>query len=289
MGKIGVFIDTVRKHGYKKFMFWKIISSGFRKKHPEYIKEIDYLRQRKKLAIFPYPFADEYKEEDFPAYDDPDAEMPYVIHEGKRLYLYYGWKGGTLLGVSLMYLLLRIEQHPNSPHRYFTDDFHPEKDDVLVDVGCADGMQALEWVDVVSEIWLFEYSARWIPSLQKTFEHYADKCHIVQKLVSDQNGDNTITLDDIIPRGKNIVLKLDVEGMEAKVLNGARQLIKESKRVKACVCTYHRSSDAMELTEMLSNMGLYCRFSEGYMLFTHNDDHPEPYFRKGLIRAQKYN
>lgn len=186
-----------------------------------------------------------------------------------------------------MYKLLRIEQYPNSPHKYFTEEFHPEEDDILIDVGCAEGMQSLEWADTVKEMWLFEYNDKWQKPLQKTFEPYSEKCHLIQKMVSDSRDNNMVVLDDVIPRGGSIVLKLDVEGMEAQVLRGARELIKDSKQVKVCVCTYHRSRDALELTELLSDMGFYCRFSEGYMIFSDRDDHPLPYFRHGLIRAKK--
>lgn len=59
-----------------------------------------------------------------------------------------------------------------------------------------------------------------------------------------------VALDQIFPQGSVDFLKLDVEGAEAVVLDGARQLIKRCRPVLA-VSLYHKPQDLWELPELL--------------------------------------
>lgn len=263
-----------------------ICSPIFALLHPELKKEIEYVK-KKGCEVFPYDFNDDYKPSNYTAFMDDSCDLPYVLHDGKKLYFHKKW--GGVDGAAFMYSTLRKEQDINSPHRYFTETFSAQEDEVLIDVGSAEGMEALELVDAVKHIYMFEFSDKWLAPLRKTFENYSSKVTIIPKMVSNRSGDQYSRIDEAIgPEHRNkVIMKLDVEGMELDVLKSAETLIQNASDIKILVCTYHKTEDAKVLWNWLVEKGFECEFSDGYMLFNSVSDHKYPYFRKGLIRAKK--
>lgn len=75
----------------------------------------------------------------------------------------------------------------------------------------------------------------------------------------------TVKIDDVIPgvfRGKKLLLKMDVEGYESAVLDGAESFMKEN-RPDLMVCVYHKMADLWELPlkvhRMLPDYRFYLR------------------------------
>ena len=62
--------------------------------------------------------------------------------------------------------------------------------------------------------------------------------------------DAAAALDQIVPQASVDFIKLDVEGAEALVLQGARRIIERSRPVLA-ISLYHNPADIWELPELL--------------------------------------
>lgn len=202
----------------------------------------------------------------------PNRER-YVVYKGKRLYM-------SILG----YIQLLLEQHKDSPHAYYSDNFKLEKGDCFVDVGAAEGMMGLDAIEKASKVILIECSKYWISKMRLTFSNYSDKAVIVSKYVSDKNDDENITLDSILKNiSAPILLKIDVEGMEEQVLRGASEVLKRPN-TKVAICTYHRPEDADKFKVFFENLGYKTEISSGYMTILGDHDNP-PYFRKAMLRA----
>ena len=110
--------------------------------------------------------------------------------------------------------LLR-EQDINSPHRYLSESFNPGNDDVVADIGAAEGNFSLSVIEKVKKIYLFEYDQEWIEALRATFAPWAEKVEIINKYVSDYNDESHIRFDTFFEMKKDITfLKIDVDGAE---------------------------------------------------------------------------
>lgn len=211
----------------------------------------------------------------------------YGIYEGKRLY--FERKIATNEDALNALNGLAAEQSEHSPHRYLTEEFSVDSNDIVFDVGCADGNFALSVVDRVKEIYLFEIEESWMKPLELTFAPYKDKVHIIQKCVTKSSDAAAVSIDDFCEQN-NIesigLVKLDVEGYEKDVLSGAHKMLTNNKIKRLAVCTYHKPDDEQTLGAMLPNY--HKVMSEGYMLSALIQDIwniKPPYFAKGLMRA----
>ena len=185
---------------------------------------------------------------------------------------------------------LLFEQCPTSPHLYTKDEHDVHADDVLIDAGVAEGNFAIKYVDICSEIYLFEPDKKWVEPLNHTFKDYRDKVKIIPKFVSDFTKDNVTTIDDALPdlRGKNIFLKMDVEGAEPDALRGAKNLL-ANNRVRASVCTYHHAGDLIEVKSLFQKYGYKTSTSNGYMVFIYDSEiFDTADFRKGVVYAKNF-
>lgn len=247
-------------------------------------KVLDYLR-KKTIAIFPYDFQDQYIKDSIEVFDDKGKGLRYVLLDGKRLYFKRGWSKNKIRKV---FNELMKEQDPQCPHCYVNEAFKVENDDVLVDIGAAEGNFALSNVEKASRIILFESNKGWIEALNATFGPWKNKVTIVNKFVDDVSGAESTTLDDFIPAEENVsFLKIDVEGAESRVLDGCKRILKQQKPLKLAVCTYHKPGDEKEIKEFLTQKGFETSHTDGYMLFYTDKKIKAPYLRRGLIRAIK--
>lgn len=240
----------------------------------QYDNELEYLKKYG-MDYFPYEWAKNkhiWKIKCKGKFHDSSTER-YIVHNGKKLYV-----------PLVTYSQLLLEQHPKSPHAYFSPNFYVEQGDCFVDIGAAEGMISLDVIDQAEKCILIECDEKWKESLRKTFEPYQDKVQIVSKFVSDKNDEKNITLDELLKNVKNpVVLKIDVEGMEGKVLAGAQEVLNR-KGTKVAICTYHKPGDAKQFLEYFHKLGYWTETSEGYMLV---DKEEPPYFRKAMLRAKK--
>ena len=198
----------------------------------------------------------------------------YVIRNGKKLYVELE-----------AYSQLILEQNAHSPHAYFSKDFYVQEGDCFVDAGAAEGLISLDVMNRASKIFLIECNQKWCERLKETFKEYREKVEIIEKYVSDIDDEKNITLDNMLKDiTQPIFLKIDVEGMEHKVLEGAKEVLSRPS-TRVAVCTYHKPNDADVLKKYVEEYGFCTEFSEGYMAMV-NEVTP-PYFRKGVLRAWK--
>lgn len=250
----------------------------------EIVSVLNYLN-RKPIAVFPYDFQDEYVADKIEIFHDKEKGLRYVLLDGKKLYFKKRWSKKKIQN---LYNLLSKEQDIRSPHRYLTDQFRFDDGEVLVDVGAAEGNFALSVVEKASRIILFEADKEWIEPLNATFEPWKDKVEIVNKFVSNITDSGNAKLDDYISTEvTGTFLKIDVEGAESRLLAGCNRILSDQKPLKVAICTYHKQNDEKEFTSLLTQKGFKTSHSDGFMLFFYDKQMKAPYFRRGLIRAEK--
>lgn len=248
-------------------------------------KEILRFLENDEIRIFPYPFHTDYSPGKIEVIYDPEKKMRYVIQEGKRLYFKKRWSARK---IQKSYCDLMREQDINSPHRYLTDSFSVDKDDVVADIGAAEGNFSLAVIDKVKKVYIFEYDQEWIEALKVTFAPWPDKVEIINKFVSDKNDESHIRFDTFFEKRNDVnFLKIDVDGAESIVIDSCNKLFKTAQPFKIALCTYHKNDDEKDFTIMLKDSGFDVVPSKGYMINYYDKKLKAPYLRRGLIRAVK--
>lgn len=226
-------------------------------------------------------------------YDDY-FNMPYVLHKSKKLFFPrgFGLKQCERIYRSLVETdcILGGNYLEKQPHQYLSDSFKIEKGDVLADVGCAEALLALDKIDNLDKVFLFESDKRWIPALNATFMDYKSKVIIINKLVSGSDSTTTISLRTALRdvSEKRVFIKMDIEGAELDVLSGSKRFLSESKNIRLAVCTYHRQTDGNRISSLFDEMGYKHEFSDGWMYIKGADKEIQfPFFRHGVIRGWK--
>ncbi len=235
------------------------------------------------VKIFPYPFYDNYSPEKIEVMFDPQTGMRYVLQEGKRLYFKKRWGEKR---IKRAYSDLLREQDINSPHRYLTESFTVGNDDVIADIGAAEGNFSLSVIEKIRKVYLFEYDNEWIEALKATFAPWAEKVEIINKYISDSDDGSHIRFDTFYKNKKDITfLKIDVDGAEAIVLNSCSEVFKTPEPFKIALCTYHKNNDEKDFSLLLRNHGFSITPSKGYMIHYYDKKMKAPWLRRGLIRA----
>ena len=245
-----------------------------------------YLRKNP-LALFPYNFTAKYQPSAIKVYYDSLIQLNYILHEGKRMY--YKQSLGEK-AIRENYTNLLIEQDKDSPHCYLTDNFCVEANCIVADVGAAEGIFALSVIEQVKKIYLFEKDQEWIEALQATFAPWSDKVVIVNKFVSDKNDEDNITIDQFC-ENEGILpdfIKIDVDGAEYDLLNGAHQVLSAIGKLKIAICTYHQSGDEDLFKDLFKKYNIDALPSNGYMIFFYDPLLSAPYLRRGLLRGTKH-
>jgi hypothetical protein len=248
----------------------------------EHREVIKYLESGE-VRIFPYPFHNDYSADKIEVFYDQEQGMRYVIQEGKKLYFKKRWGAKR---IQRAYSDLSREQDINSPHRYLTDSFTITTNDVLADIGAAEGNFSLSVIDKVKKIYLFEADSEWDEALRATFAPWGEKVVIINKYVSDYNDSTHIALDDFYEQKKDLTfLKIDVDGAESLVLNSCGKIFSSGDPFKVALCTYHKSNDEDDFTALLKKHGFSVTPSKGYMINYYDKKIKSPWLRRGLIRA----
>ena len=249
--------------------------------HREVLKYLEY----NPVRIFPYLFHENYSAEEIEVFYDKEKGMRYVLQEGKRLYFKKRWNEKR---IKRAWSDLQREQDIDSPHRYLTPEFSVGEDDVIADIGAAEGNFSLAVIDKVKKIYLFEYEKDWIEALRATFAPWPEKVEIIGKYVSDKDDESHIRLDTFYEEKKDLTfLKIDVDGAESVVLNSSKEIFKSVKPLKVVLCTYHKNNDEKDFIFLMKDYGFTVSPSKGYMINYYDKKMKAPYLRRGLIRAVK--
>ena len=252
----------------------------------QFENELNYLRKNR-ISVLPYNDINKSMVES-QVFEDDLIGMKYVLFEGEKMYFKRGMSDNQIKN----YLNGIIkEQHLKSPHRYLFDQFDINQNDIVFDIGVAEGNFALSIINRVSLIYLFEPDLDWIEALRHTFKKWDDKVIIVPKFVSNKTSVSSISLDDFI-RNENIkvdFIKIDVDGEELQLLKGMKTLLMSNSLKRVAICAYHNQEDELVLSEELLTFNYQVSSSDRYMLFFYDKNICPPYFRKGVIRATLLN
>lgn len=245
---------------------------------------VDYLKQHD-VTVFPYSFAAKYIKEAVEVHKDEVKGLLYVLHEGKRLYFK---RSMTVNGVKSLYCGLQTDQDPASPHLYLEGDFDLSENDVIADIGAAEGNFSLTNIERVKKVYLFEYDKEWIEALHATFEPWKDKVVIVDKFVTDKDSESTLNMYNFYNSNPEIsFFKVDIEGEEQNFLNACEPIFKTANGIKMAICTYHKQNDERDFTKQLTELGFTVTPSRRYMIFIFDNLIKAPFLRRGLLRAEK--
>ena len=254
--------------------------------------ELNFIKEAEEIEVFPYPQIKKIQHEVI-ADLDKKLKLPFVIHNGKRLYFAKDISTDAAKRIYKNYIerenLLGGGYTTKAPHQYQTDDFKIEQNDVLLDIGCAEALLALDCIEKVKKAYLFECDERWLAPLKATFEPYKEKVVIVPKFVSNTDSKTSTTLDSIFneSKGDSFFIKMDIEGEEEKVLLSSKKFLESQNNIKIACCTYHKAHHAEAISKFLKSLNYNVEFSDGYMLFLYDSHVAPPYFRRGLLRAHK--
>ena len=255
-----------------------------------YEKELEYLRQKGNYTNFPYaPNGGEVVAE---SGFDKAVRLPYVVHKGKKLYFPADCTPEKALELYLYYLqeerLLGDAESDEAPHQYQSPNFRVAEGDVLFDIGAGEGLFALDLIDKVSRVVVVENDPKWMEPLKCTFAPFGDKVTFLWKCVSVSDSDTTVSLGRLLSDidYKSAFVKMDIEGCELPSIIASEAVLKQKKRTKLAIASYHKQHDADELKALFDRMGYDSEFSNGYMLFHLYDTPTPPYFRHGVIRAK---
>ena len=257
---------------------------------PEEKKNLKKSLSKILISAINYTFVKEYHYRRVSVFYDKTKSLYFVFHKKKKLFFK---KGLSKKEVINMYNALCAEQDARSPHFYMSDSISYYSTDIAVDIGAAEGIWALEIVEKVNNIYIFECESGWIEALQATFEPWKEKVCVINKYVTDFSDETHTALDDYF-LNKNIypnIIKADIEGAETNCLKGASKLLNLSI-YHALICTYHNYDDFEILSDMMKKNNFEVEPSRGYMaaIYTVKNfdcDDVSKLFRKGLIHAFK--
>lgn len=226
------------------------------------IKTVLEWLNKNELNAFNYPFSVKYNFLNISVLYDEDCGMFYVIHQGKKMY--FAKSLDTENAVASYYKSILLEQDEESPHRYLDEQFTVCYGDIVVDAGVAEGNFALQIIDKVSRLYLIEADSGWVEALKETFKDYQDKVIIIPKFLTSTNDGEYATLDSLIDEQVDFI-KMDIEGNEWDALLGAARLIRQSKKIKCAICAYHAEYDEILIRSVLTEYGMRCTTTRGYM------------------------
>lgn len=255
-----------------------------------YIKELAYLSDKDELEPIPYP---EIRKTNIQVVFERKKKLPYVKHGEKKLYFPRQYKFDLIEKIYRSYMdkenITSTKFEGIAPHQYQMNDFCVENGDVLLDIGCAEGLFALDVVDKVRKVYLFESDPIWVEPLEATFEPYRDKVTFINKNVSNKESETETKLDSCIHESDDATffVKMDIEGGEELVVKGNMDFFKMKKTKTAC-CTYHCKNHYDSISKTFELMGYKVSSSDGYILCFMDKNITQPFFRKGLIRAKNF-
>ncbi len=230
---------------------------------PELLEVINEIDRRGDIRLLNYRFVDDYMALPGRVLYDAPADMSYVEHQGKKMYFPRGWTEQRMIDY---YHSLLAEQDGRSPHCYRKNGFDVEEDDVIVDVGAAEGIFSLERIDRVKKAYLIEADSMWVDALKMTFLPYMDKIEIITAYIGDDNEqDGYTTLDSLFAGMRIDYIKMDIEGYEKAALRGGEKVFDDNVKLRCAICAYHCREDEQWIKEYLESKGYRTDTSRGYM------------------------
>lgn len=266
------------------YLVQQLMSVKYRdSKEPDILATLEYWKANK---ISPFNQHIAKKEALCEVWTDQENGMPYISVLGGRR-MYYTRNYEFIVKDGRKYVMDPFtEQSPDSPHLYLYGEHQVKEGGVVVDAGCGEGNFALSVVDRASRLYLIESDPAWVEALKLTFRGYEDKVVICGKMLSNNDGIHTVTLDTLVREPVDFI-KMDIEGGEVEALLGAEEVFRKS-RLKCSVCAYHRCNDARDIQRILSWYGCRAHVSNKYMTFIYDYNLPFTLdFRHGIVYGSR--
>ncbi len=250
------------------------------------VKEVvDHLKHNT-INTFPYDYKNNYNLKNVKVGKSKKTQLLYADHNGKKIYMKKKYTSPFRVRRYINNIL--IEQDEKSPHRYLSDDFMPDEDTVVLDIGGAEGLFSAMIIDRVKKKYIFECDKEWVYALKHTFKNYKDKIEIIERFVDDYTDCNHVTLDDFVKQygleREKLFVKIDAEGSEPSIIDGASSIIGNND-IKLAVCTYHCQEHEALIKKRFSGWNI--SNSPGYMIYYCDFNWDKPYLRRGLLRIKK--
>lgn len=230
------------------------------------------------ITSYPYKYSLEYSSLQINVNFDQNLNLRYVIHNSNKLYFPEFFSDEKIIKD---YKALLIEQDIRSAHRYVRS-YNDLAGKTLLDVGSAEGIFALDTINLTKKVIIFECEDYWLKPLHATFAPWLHKVEFVKKYVGDKTENEFITIDDFFLHApqNDIFIKMDIEGAERKALEGAASTLRNSTNIQLAVCTYHCENDPEYIADLMIKNGFNIEFSDGFMFWKKR-------LSKGLIRCIK--
>ena len=256
------------------------------KSDPEIMEIIDFIDEKGDIRLLNYSFVDDYYNMPFEIENDVSCGLKYVIYKGKRMYFPRGW---TDLRIRDYYCSVVGEQDPYSPHCYDKEGFFVKDGSVLVDVGAAEGIFALDNIEKAKRIYLIDADRAWMEALEHTFSDYREKVEIIYGFVGDRSeGKDNIVLDDLLAGETINYIKMDIEGYEKAALNGSRRLVAYNQNLTCAICSYHCKEDEAWIKDFFADNGCVTDHSRGFICPDWSiSSRLDAELRRGIVFAKK--
>lgn len=277
--------EFIEREIYAKLNGKKIINA-IASEHGEGFSTVMNLRKNG-FDVFPIDYRSEYNQDEVKAEFDKEKNLYYVPYKNLKLYMRPFYK--KEFRVKRYFNNLLVEKDKRSPHAYVTSSFAPSEDDVIIDIGGAEGIFSADYIYIAKHIYIFECDPGWAQALRETFSYYKDKVTIIEKFVSDVDDDMNVSLDSFLTENKlldeNLFIKIDAEGNEPRIINGFLKTIDKVKNFKMSLCTYHKAWHNEAFKKVFNDY--VTEESDGYMIYYYDYDFDAPYLRKGILRVTK--
>ncbi|MCU0395744.1 MAG: FkbM family methyltransferase [Chitinophagaceae bacterium] len=201
--------------------------------------------------------------------DRMEAEEPFtrVFFKGVSMPLYWP----ISLPASLLHQVTAETFDANDWHYYQKPSTLVDQDEILLDIGAAEGLFSLTVAPRCRQLILVEPNSLFCASLQKSFAPYSNKTTLYQTAVGNSQGvvsfaENHLagqisheggtqvpitTIDMLIPERQEVTfLKADIEGFEFEMLQGAKNTIIRN-RPKMAITTYHNENNAQAIIDLI--------------------------------------
>lgn len=278
-------LKIIEKFCYKYWVIKsrkKIFKIYNKSNDPEVQEVLDYLRKNKGIYTYPYTFTSKYKKLNIQIYRDED-DYPYVYFDGKKL---FGRKKTDNHQFERSIRGILCEQDAENPHCYcYLKKFEPKDGAIIAELGAAEGLFSLTYIERVKKVYLFECSEEWIIPLKKTFEPWIDKVEIINKYVSMKTEGDYVSIDDFFDKKDVTAVKADIEGFEVPMLLGAEKTF--TKKInQVYICAYHKWDDEDNISALLKKYSFFNFYKHRYMIYC-NDGFDRKILRRGVIYAEK--
>lgn len=217
---------------------------------------------------------------------DSDEMLKYVLVDGKRLYYPGTWSDKKIKEYHALNMYTCLSKM--SAHRYLDPYFNAGENDIVADIGAAEGFFSLNIIDKVKKVYLFETDMIWIKPLLATFRSYKEKIEIVNKFVSNINQWEFVTCDSYFDNKEITLIKMDIEGEEQKALLGCRNILKRNN-LRWLIACYHRSEDMEFIDAFMKVNGYITEKVENWLWLDQSNLDIKLFgeFRKAMLRARK--